>query len=329
MNRKPILCVDDETSNLGLMRQVLQHDHKLVFATNGEDALQAVERHAPSLILLDIKMPGINGFEVARRLQADARTASIPIIFVTGLTDEVDEQAGFDAGGVDYITKPISPSIVRARVHTHLSLIRVTELEASHRAAIDMLGEAGHYNDTDTGVHIWRMAAYSRLLARAAGWSERRAALLEMAAPMHDTGKIGISDSILKKPGKLDAQEWATMQTHSRIGFDILSKSDAPLFRLAAEVALNHHERWDGNGYPNGLAGQEIPESSRIVAIADVFDALSMKRPYKEAWPVDRIMATIDESAGSHFERRLVETFKNILPQILATKQLWDTQERA
>ena len=183
MNRKPILCVDDETSNLGLMRQVLQHDHKLVFATNGEDALQAVERHAPSLILLDIKMPGINGFEVARRLQADARTASIPIIFVTGLTDEVDEQAGFDAGGVDYITKPISPSIVRARVHTHLSLIRVTELEASHRAAIDMLGEAGHYNDTDTGVHIWRMAAYSRLLARAAGWSERRAALLEMAAP--------------------------------------------------------------------------------------------------------------------------------------------------
>ena len=146
---------------------------------------------------------------------------------------------------------------------------------------------------------------------------------------MHDTGKIGISDSILKKPGKLDAQEWATMQTHSRIGFDILSKSDAPLFRLAAEVALNHHERWDGNGYPNGLAGQEIPESSRIVAIADVFDALSMKRPYKEAWPVDRIMATIDESAGSHFERRLVEAFKNILPQILVTKQLWDTQERA
>jgi putative two-component system response regulator len=327
MNPNPILCVDDEPSNLGLMRQVLQGDHPLVFARNGEEALLAVEKHAPALILLDIKMPGIDGFEVARRLKANEKTAAIPIVFVTGLTDEVDEQAGFDVGGVDYITKPICPAIVRARVQTHLSLVRVTELEASHRAAINMLGEAGHYNDTDTGVHIWRMAAYSRLLARAVGWHERRAALLEMAAPMHDTGKIGIADAVLKKPGKLDAQEWAIMQTHSRIGFEILSKSDATLFRLAAEVALNHHERWDGSGYPNGLAGKEIPESSRIVALADVFDALSMKRPYKESWPLDRIMATMEASAGNHFEPRLVLVFKNILPQILEAKQLWDAQE--
>ncbi len=326
-HRNPILCVDDEPANLGLIRNVLQEDHHLVFARSGVEALQAAEKHRPSLLLLDVEMPDLSGYEVARRLKNNPQTAHTPIIFVTSLNSEVDEEAGFEAGGVDYITKPISPPILRARVRTHLSLIRATALEDSHRAAIHMLGKAGHYNDTDTGVHIWRMAAYSSLLARAAGWDKERADLLELAAPMHDTGKIGIPDAILKKPGPLTAEEWVVMRTHSRIGHEILSNSDAPLFQLAAEIALRHHERWDGSGYPDGLRGEEIPESARIVALADVFDALSMRRPYKEPWPLPKIIETLKESMDGHLERRLVMLFLDILPDILQVQEHWNSRE--
>ncbi|QSA98903.1 two-component system response regulator [Methylococcus sp. EFPC2] len=328
MPQVSILCVDDEPNNLALMRQVLQHHYRLVFARSGVEALQAVAKHNPALILLDVQMPDINGYEVCRRLKSESRTEDIPVIFVTGLSDEVDEQAGFDAGGVDYITKPISPAVVRSRVRTHLSLVRAASLEASHRAAIHMLGEAGHYNDTDTGVHIWRMAAYSRLLAEAVGWDEEKASLLELAAPMHDTGKIGIPDAVLKKPAKLEPDEWAIMKTHPRIGHEILRKSDAPVFQLAAEVALHHHEKWDGSGYPQGLAGTDIPESGRIVAVADVFDALTMKRPYKDAWPLERALATLDQASGVHLESRLVDAFRGLLPKVLAVKSHWDRQEQ-
>lgn len=327
MNSGKILCVDDEPINLGLLRSVLQDDYKLVYARSGAEALQAVSKHRPALILLDVVMPDMSGYEVSRRLRQSAAGRRIPVIFVSSRGDELDEQAGFDAGGVDYITKPISPPIVRARVRTHLSLVDAAELEASHRAAIHMLGEAGHYNDTDTGMHIWRMAAYCRRLAEAAQWSVQEAGLLELAAPMHDTGKIGIPDAILKKPGKLDPQEWEIMRTHSRIGHEILRRGDAGLFQLAAEVALRHHERWDGSGYPDGLAGESIPESARIVAIADVFDALTTRRPYKEPWPLERVMATLDEAAGSHLDARLIGAFKGVLPEILEIKAHWDARE--
>ena len=225
------------------------------------------------------------------------------------------------------IIKPLKPSIVRARVKTHLSLVRAIDLEQSYHDAIYMLGEAGHYNDNDTGVHIWRMAAYASALANACGWSTDACKLIELAAPMHDTGKIGIPDLILKKPGKLDAAEWVVMKTHSIIGHKILSKSKAPVFQLAAEIALGHHERWDGSGYPGGLACNLIPESARIVAIADVFDALTMKRPYKEAWPLTRVLETIQDSAGSHFDPLLVDLFMSILPQILEIQAIWASRE--
>lgn len=322
--KPPILCVDDEPGNLALIRAVLQESNRLVFARSGAEALAAVAKHAPALILLDVQMGDMSGIDVARQLKADAATDHIPVIFVTTLADEMDEEAGFAAGAVDYISKPISPTILKARVRTHLSLVRATALEASHRAAIQMLGEAGHYNDTDTGNHIWRMAAYSRELALAVGWAADDAALLELAAPMHDTGKIGIPDAVLKKPGRLDAEEWTVMKQHARIGYDILRKSDAPLFRLAAEVALRHHERWDGSGYPDGLTGDAIPESARIVALADVFDALSMRRPYKEPWPLERILSTLESSAGSHLEPRLVAAFQDILPRILDIQAHWE-----
>lgn len=325
----PILCADDEPYNLGVLRMALKRHHSLVFARNGLETLQAVSKHRPSLILLDVQMPDMDGYEVCRQLKNDRETESIPIIFVTGMTQEIDEQAGFEVGAVDYITKPISAPIVQARVQTHLSLVRADKLEKSYHDAIHMLGKAGHYNDTDTGVHIWRMAAYSRAIAEAVGWDEESCKLLELAAPMHDTGKIGIPDAILKKPGKLDVDEWHIMKSHTSIGHGILKQSNAPIFQLAAEIALNHHEKWDGTGYPHGLSGLAIPESARIVAIADIFDALSMKRPYKDIWPLDKILDFLAQNAGSHLESRLVEAFMDILPKIQEIKTEWDAREIA
>jgi putative two-component system response regulator len=329
MSAGPLLIVDDDPHNLAVLRQILGTRYRLVFARDGAGALAAAARHAPALVLLDIAMPDMDGYAVCRALKADPRSENIPVIFVTALGEVGDEARGFAAGGVDYLVKPVSPPIVQARVATHLSLVRAARLEQSYRDAVFMLGEAGHYNDAETGEHIWRMAAYARALAEAAGWGEETCQLIELAAPMHDTGKLGIPDTLLRKPGRLDPAEWAVMKTHTRIGHEILAKSDAPVFRLAAEVALRHHEWWNGEGYPDGLAGEAIPEAARIVALADVFDALTMKRPYKEAWPVARAMAQVQASAGQQFEPRLVELFVDILPRILQLREGWSGAERA
>ncbi len=334
-----ILIVDDEPNNLKVLQHILKQSYELVFATDGEKALRAAEKHAPNLILLDIMMPKMDGYEVCRHLKANPATAKIPIIFVTGLSAEEDESKGFAVGGVDYITKPVSAPVVKARVKTHLALHdqqmtceatvhhRTEELEESHRAAIYMLGEAGHYNDSDTGTHIWRMAAYAAAIARAAGWPVEQARMLEMAAPMHDTGKIGIPDAILKKPAKLNSEEWVIMKTHTSIGHSILSQSEAPLFKMAADIALAHHEKWNGTGYPNGQEAERIPECARIVAIADIFDALTMRRPYKKAWSTEASLAEIKKSSTTHLDPHLVALFLSIEEEILGIKNLWDQRE--
>ncbi|MBM68053.1 MAG: two-component system response regulator [Haliea sp.] len=323
----PLLIVDDDPRNLAAMRQVLGNDYPLVFARDGAGALEAVAKHAPCMVLLDIQMPDMDGYAVCRRLKASPESASIPVIFVTVLSDDLDEEAGFAAGAVDYITKPISPAIVRARVRTHLSLVSAAKLEESYRESISMLAAAGEFKDMETGVHIWRMAEYAAALAEAVGWPAERCDQLRLAAPMHDMGKIGIPDAILRKPGKLDAAEWKVMQRHCQIGHDILSKGQSAVMALAAEIALCHHERWNGLGYPCGLQGELIPESARIVALADVFDALTMKRPYKDAWTVDCALAAMTSERGAHFEPRLLDVFESILPKILEIKANWhDTQ---
>jgi len=327
MSIPPILIVDDELINLVVMEGILSKKYPLVFAQNGVEALAMAQKHLPSLILLDIQMPDIDGYTVCRHLKADSRTKAIPVIFVSGMGEDGDEAAGFEAGAVDYIVKPISPAIVAARVHTHLSLVGAAHLEQSHKDVIYMLGAAGHFNDTDTGAHIWRMAAYAGALAEACGWSADDCKQIELAAPMHDTGKIGIPDAILKKTGKLNTEEWGVMKTHSRIGHDILIKGHAPVFQMAAEIALHHHERWDGSGYPDGLSGEAIPEAARIAALVDVFDALSMKRPYKDAWSTDQVIATIQNSAGSHFDPKLVDIFISILPRILDIQAVWNNKK--
>ena len=326
--KKKILIVDDEANNLQLLKQVLHEDYSLLFATNGRKAIEAAHQHKPNLILLDIMMPGMNGYEVCQNLKKEASTECIPVIFVSAMDEVADEAKGFDVGAVDYIHKPISAPLVRRRVETHLSLVNVQKLELSHRDAIFMLGEAGHYNDEDTGLHIWRMSAYARLLAEAIGWDKSRAEVLELAAPMHDTGKIGIPDYILKAPRKLTSEEWSIMQSHCKIGHDILKLSKNPIFEMASEIALHHHERWDGSGYPNQLVGKEIPESARIVAIADVFDALTSKRPYKEAWTIEETINEMKQSSGSHFDPELLDAFIEILPQILGIKNEWEQIEK-
>ena len=327
MTHGPILIVDDEPHNLAALDQILSDHFPLVFARTGLEAVAATIKHAPSLILLDIALPVMNGYAVCRQLKADPQTAHIPVVFVSALSDVGDEAAGFAVGGVDYLVKPVSPAIVLARVRTHLSLVRASELEQSHRDAIHMLGEAGHFNDSDTGVHIWRMAAYAGVLADGLGLKPAVCQLIELAAPMHDTGKLGIPQAILKKPGKLDELEWAEMKTHPRIGHDILAKSKAPVFQLAAEIALRHHERWDGSGYPDGLAGDAIPVSARIVALADVYDALMMKRSYKEAWPQEQAVQAIRAASGTHLEPRMVQVFDAILPQINGIRDAWNDRQ--
>jgi putative two-component system response regulator len=328
MMTQTILIVDDESANLAIMRNILAADYNLVFAKNGRDTLAAVSKHKPAMVLLDVGLPDINGYDLCRQIKQLDPTQAIQVIFITAYTDSEYETAGFDAGGVDYIGKPVSPSIVRARVSSHLSQVRATSLERSYREAILMLGHAGHYNDSDTGTHIWRMAAYAGALAKGYGWSLEDSARLELAAPMHDTGKLGIPQAILQKPGVLTSDEWISMKTHPQIGYEILNKSDAPVFQMAAEVALRHHEKWDGSGYPDGLAGKEIPESARIVALADVFDALSMKRPYKTPWPIDKILEYVRQNSGSHFDPEIVATFEKILPLLLDIHHQWTEKER-
>lgn len=321
-----ILIVDDEPTNLSLMGAILDPLYRLAYARSGAEALAAVIKHRPALVLLDIGLPDTDGIALCGHIKQLDQGKAVQIIFITSYRDLEREARGFDAGCVDYIVKPVSPPIVRARVAAHLSMVQASALAASYREAILMLGHAGHYNDTDTGAHIWRMAAYARALAQAYGWDASRCDQLELAAPMHDTGKLGIPHSILRKAGPLTDDEWLIMRTHPEIGHAILSKSAAPVFQLAAEVSLRHHEKWDGSGYPGALRGRVIAESARIVALADVFDALSMQRPYKTPWQIDAIGAYIRDQAGRHFDPDLVAVFFRILPELLAIKHQWQEQ---
>jgi len=321
--QQTLLVVDDEATNLSVMRQILKDNYRLVFAKNGDKALELAREEQPDLILLDVMMPGTSGYDVCAQLKQDKKTAEIPVIFVTALTETADEARGFAVGGVDYITKPVSAPIVRARVATHLSLVRADELKQSRLEIVQRLGLAAEYKDNETGLHVIRMSHYSALMARALGFDEEAIEELLHASPMHDVGKIGIPDNILQKPGKLTPEEWEIMQEHPVIGARIIGNHTKGLLRMAYDIALTHHEKWDGSGYPQGLVGEEIPLVGRIVAIADVFDALTTERPYKKAWPVNEAVAYIREQSGKHFDPALVEVFLSQLPEILKVKERW------
>lgn len=310
-----VLVVDDSPDNIDLLSEILRDEYRIRVATSGEKALKIVySDEPPDLILLDIMMPGISGLEICRRLKANPDRRRIPIIFVTAMTSPEDERRGLETGAVDYITKPISPPIVKARVRTHLALYdqarelarmvqqRTQELLTTRQQIIRRLGRAAEFKDNETGNHVLRMSHYARLIALAHGLGEESADIILSTAPMHDIGKIGIPDAILLKPGKLDAAEWEVMYQHPIMGAEIIGKHDNELLETARIIALTHHEKWDGTGYPQGLKGDAIPLEGRIVAIADVFDALLSVRPYKPALSLETALQYIDEQSGHHFE---------------------------
>lgn len=329
-----ILIVDDTPENIDVMLGILKQDYNCRVARDGEMALKICAKvNNLDLILLDIMMPGLDGYQVCERLKSDPMTKHIPVIFVTAKISPEDEIRGFELGAVDYIAKPVSPPIVKARVKTHVALFdqkrelsrlvdeQTQTIEETRMKIIQRLGRAAEYKDDDTGMHVVRMAHYSYILAKAAGMPEEQARTLRDAAPMHDIGKIGIPDAILQKPGKLDGDEWGTMQLHVEIGGEILGDDPSDLLHMARVVALTHHEKWNGKGYPKGLAGEDIPLVGRIVAIADVFDALTSPRPYKQAWTVERTIEMFKEEAGGHFDPELIKLFLERLPEVLEVKE--------
>ncbi|MCK5819224.1 MAG: two-component system response regulator [Psychromonas sp.] len=333
INIPTVLIVDDNASNLDVLNGVLKPFYKVKAAINGELALEiASNPNKPDIILLDIMMPDMDGYEVCSRLKSNVNTAQIPIIFVTAKTQVKDEERGFEMGAVDYISKPISAPIVLARVKTHVALSnqnlvleklvleRTKKLQDTQIEIIRRLGCAAEYKDNDTGLHVIRMSWYSKFLAEQVSTDTEWINLLYMAAPMHDIGKIAIPDRILLKPGKLDDKEWALMKKHVEYGVKILGTADSELLSMAREITLGHHEQYDGSGYPYGIEGENIPLSARIIAIADAFDALTSKRPYKNAWPVEKAVALLKEKSGKHFDPILVPQFIKCLDKILEIK---------
>ncbi len=335
-----ILVVDDTRSNIDLLVAALKDHYRLSVATNGENALKIARAKRPDLILLDVMMPEMDGFEVCTRLKAEEESRDIPIIFLTALDDPEKKSLAFRAGAVDYITKPFYAEEVKARVRTHLSLMmarrsltnqncileervreRTAELERNIRETLLRLGLAAELRDNDTGMHIRRIKEYTVLLATRYGLDEKQAHDIGLAATMHDIGKIGIPDGVLLKPGKLDQDEWSTMKSHVRIGAAILENPTSALLELSRVIALSHHERWDGRGYPNGLKGEAIPLPGRIVGLVDVFDALTSERPYKRAWTVDKAIAMILSERGSHFDPDLVDVFEANLNEFKAIRE--------
>lgn len=259
MPSRPLLCVDDESSNLATLRQLLRDDFALVFAKSGGDALDAVTRHTPKLILLDVELPDMDGYAVARALKQQPSSNAIPILFVSSRNSEHDERLGLEAGAADYVSKPYSPTLLKARIATQLKLAENVRLAQQYRDAIHLLGTAGRGQDANTGAHIWRMAVYARVLAEAVGWSPQQAQTLQDAAPLHDAGKIAVPGSILQKPDSLDEHERSMVRQHPQAGHDLLRHGRGAIFQLAAEIALHHHECWDGSGYPEGCPEMPFP----------------------------------------------------------------------
>jgi putative two-component system response regulator len=334
-DKQTILVVDDTPENIEILRQTLRDEYKVRAALDGHKALQiAASEPPPDLILLDILMPGLDGYEVCRRLKAEARTAHIPVVFVTALDTSGDEAHGLELGAVDFVRKPFEPALVKARLHNQLELKRyrdhleelvaerTRELALTRQVTIEAMGTLAEYRDPETGGHIKRTQGYVRLLAQCLSKHPRFSAylqaatidLLYLSAPLHDIGKVAVRDSILLKPGKLTKEEFEQMKRHVIYGCQAIEVAESKLgnnsfLRVAKEIAASHHEKWDGSGYPQGLAGDAIPIAGRLMAIADVYDALISKRVYKPPFPHARAIELIIEERGSHFDPDMVDAF--------------------
>jgi putative two-component system response regulator len=335
-----ILLVDDNKTNLSLLTKLVE---KLDGCTpiafdRPEDVLAAMPALEFDIGIIDFQMPVYDGVELLNEMTRFDKYREKPIVFVTADTDTATRMAALNAGAIDFLTKPVNPLEFQARLRNLAALVdarnkladkaewlktevkkALAELREREEEIIERLTIAASYKDAETASHIRRVGAYSGAIARALNLSDVYCSDIALASPMHDVGKVAIPDAILLKAGKLTEQEFAEMQQHTTVGCEILRASKSSLLQLAAEIAGSHHERWDGQGYPARLSGNQIPLSGRIVALADVFDALTTERPYKEAWSVEKAIAHIVEKSGSQFDPRCVEAFRSALPTILQT----------
>ncbi len=329
-----VLVVDGGAENLAIFNTVLQSEYLIQQALDGKHAFDiASQNPPPDLILLDTNVPKMDGYEVISRLKSDPLTEKIPVILLTDKTCTSDQEKGLAMGAVDYISKPVSPPIVLARVKAQLALARqdrdfdriVSELthqiNRQYMTIMHRLGKVGEFKDDESAMHIIRMSHYSRMIAEAMEISDEWGELIFNSAPMHDIGMIGLPDKILQNPGKLTRAEWKMMQRHTEFGRNIIGEHKSELLTLAANIAITHHEKWDGTGYPRGLIGEDIPVAGRIVAIADVFDALTSDKPYKRACSVEEAVNKIVDKTGIDFDPGLVPLFQERLPDILDIKE--------
>jgi len=342
-----ILIVDDVLENIQVALNILKEDsYNFSYAKDGEEALRLLNKGNFDLILLDIMMPGIDGYEVCRRMKKDPRLTDIPVIFLTAKADTDSLSKAFEVGGLDYITKPFHANELLARVKTHLELYQAkkilkdnnlslktklklererifTELEKSQKEMIFVLTELVESVSDETGKHIRRVAEYSRLLAHYhPAISEEDAEVIYHASPMHDIGKMGIPNHILHKEGALTQEEFEVMKTHTSKAHAYLKVPDRKIMKAADIIAYEHHEKWNGKGYPRGLKGEEIHIFGRIVALADVFDALTHKRIYKDAWSVDEAVTYIIEHSGTQFDPKIVELFEANIDEFIAISKM-------
>jgi len=354
--RSRILVVDDDDRFRRILEaRLLAMGHEVILATDGQDGLGKAQSESPDLVLLDVMMPVLNGYETARRLKSSAETGHIPIVMVTALNEVQDRVRALEAGADDFLTKPVDGSELKARVQSLLKVKAYNdhmrhyqeELEAAvakktdalravlqrlESASLDTiyrLSRAAEYRDSDTGAHIERVSHYAAAVARRMGQSHEFAQMLLYAAPMHDVGKIAIPDCILLKPGKLSPDEWRIMQKHAEIGAAILSKSDSELLHMAETIAWTHHEKWDGTGYPRGLREEAIPLEGRITAVVDVFDALCSKRPYRQPVPMDRPLEIIRDARSQHFDPRVVDAFLAAKDEVLAIQERFSDERQS
>lgn len=337
-NSVKIVIVDDQTSARTMLRHILEDispELEVFDFGDSEEALRWSENNRPDLLLLDYRMPVIDGLEFARRFRRSLSNRDVPIVLVTVVGDEPIRQAALDAGVIDFLVKPVRPRELRARCRNLLQLRQQSEsikqralsleqrllssmheVEERERETLSRLARAIEYRDIGTSAYLERMAHVAGLIAEGLGMSEEEVRLIELAAPLHDIGKIAIPDEVLLKPGPLDEQQLGIMRRHPQIGHELLSGSQNRFIQVGALIALRHHERFDGSGYPDGLSGQQIPIEARIVAVADVFDALISPRPYKAPWSFDNALDFLQEQSGKLFDPQCVQALVNNRPRL-------------
>jgi two-component system response regulator RpfG len=347
--RNTVMVVDDQSTSRAILEQVVRSLDERVSVEGFARPIDAVvwsTRHVADLVLVDYMMPEMDGIEFAKRVRALPGYEHVPIVMVTVQDDKKIRYGALDAGITDFLTKPVDARECQARCRNLLTLRRqqlaledkrrllegmvdeaTREIREREKETLLRLARAGEFRDEETGYHLIRMARYSRLIANAIGLERDEAETIELAAPLHDIGKIGIPDGILLKPGRLDAGEWDNMQRHPVIGHEILKGSASKYVRMGALIALGHHERYDGKGYPNGLEGDHIPLCARVVAVADVYDALTSVRPYKQAWSPEDAFDYLRAQRARHFDARMVDAFLGVRERVLEVQRDWQDPE--